>query len=57
MRRLQLSDLLVIEALKSANPGDWQRFVCEETPSWSALDIVRRNNIEWQQTQRFEEEN
>ena len=57
MRRLQLSDLLVIEALKSVNPSDWQRFVYEETPSWSALDIVRRNDIDWQQTQRFEEEN
>ncbi len=57
MRRLQLSDLLVIEALKSANPSDWQHFVYEETPSWSALDIVRRNDIDWQQAQRFEEEN
>ena len=57
MRRIQLSDLLVIEALKSANSSDWQRFICEETSSWSALDIVRRNDIDWQQTQRFEEEN
>ncbi len=57
MRRIQLSDLLVIEALKSAKPSDWQRFICEETSSWSALDIVRRNDIDWQQTQRFEEEN
>jgi hypothetical protein len=57
VRRLQLSDLLVIEALKSANPSDWQHFVYEETPSWSALDIVRRNDIDWQQAQRFEEEN
>jgi len=57
VRRIQLSDLLVIEALKSANSSDWQRFICEETLSWSALDILSRNDIDCQQTQRSEEEN
>jgi len=57
VRRIQLSDLLVIETLKSANSSDWQRFICEETLSWSALDILSRNDIDCQQTQRFEEEN
>lgn len=55
MRRLQLDDLLILAALSPHSPEDLGQFMREGSSSWSAFEIVKSNRLEWQQSERKEE--
>lgn len=46
MRRLLLEDVLLIAALQSSRPSDWQKAL-QEAPREDALLIARKNVLDW----------